>query len=364
MLLKIAIPSAAVLLITGGVLTWALWPKNKDVKKINPDVNDPNKPGNIDDISNIDDTNDDSKNIKSVPPINVNEIKKLHFDNITTADQMLDALKQIAQNYKFFGLKSSDVGFNGAKFSDVKFENGVVFEENDDITEFYRKQVENFETNEEINQKLNKLKENIRNIENDCRLIISEDKFSALKKQLENLKFDLKNDKDASELLKKDLNRYNFIEGHRLRWNDLDDYLRSHKLSELLDIVETKSINKNNELVKMMIKFEENEDNIKKILAGIEECDNKLKNGGMNENFVNTIEMSKKFRGLFSQQVNIQNFRVVFNKGKNKHKQNTCFEFNFYDSDNKKLWCRYNMNFRDKKVEIGVGNQMKDIDIQ
>ena len=109
LLLKIGIPSAAAFLITGGILTWALWPKNKDVKKTNPDVNDPNKSGNTDDIN---DTYDGSKSIKPVLPININKIKKLNFDNITTSDQMFNALKQIAQNYKFFGLKSSVVGFN------------------------------------------------------------------------------------------------------------------------------------------------------------------------------------------------------------------------------------------------------------
>ena len=117
LLLKIGIPSAVALLVGGGILTWALWPKNKDVKKINPDVHDPNKPENIDDINNIDDANGGDKNIKPILPININEIKKLHFDNITTADQMFNALVQIADSCKFFGLKSSDVGFNDEKFN-------------------------------------------------------------------------------------------------------------------------------------------------------------------------------------------------------------------------------------------------------
>ena len=66
LLLKIGIPSAAAfLLITGGILTWALWPKNKDVKKTNPDVHDPST--NLNPEPNInDETSLGSGQIKNI----------------------------------------------------------------------------------------------------------------------------------------------------------------------------------------------------------------------------------------------------------------------------------------------------------
>jgi hypothetical protein len=63
--LKIGIPSAAAFLITGGILTWALWPKNKDVKKTNPDVHDPSP--NLNPEQNInDETSLGSGQIKNI----------------------------------------------------------------------------------------------------------------------------------------------------------------------------------------------------------------------------------------------------------------------------------------------------------
>jgi hypothetical protein len=65
LLLKIGIPSAAALLIGGGALTWALWPKNKDVKKTNPDVHDPSP--NLNPEQNInDETSLGSGQIKNI----------------------------------------------------------------------------------------------------------------------------------------------------------------------------------------------------------------------------------------------------------------------------------------------------------
>ena len=65
LLLKIGIPSVAAFLITGGILTWALWPKNKDVKKTNPDVHDPST--NLNPEQNINcETNLGSGQIKNI----------------------------------------------------------------------------------------------------------------------------------------------------------------------------------------------------------------------------------------------------------------------------------------------------------
>ena len=367
LLLKIGIPSAAAfLLITGGILTWALWPKNKDVEKTNPDVHDPNKSGNIDDIN---DTYDGSKNIKPVLPININKIKKLNFDNITTSDQMFNALKQIAQNYKFFGLKSSVVGFNSE----------ASFAENANVAEFYKRYNNKFKSDDEIveiNQKLNDLKGQLTNIEESVGKINNQNDVDKLEEEVKNFKNEIfydnqdnrrKIDNHIASI--KDGTTFGVLNNDNndgCRYN-VREYIRDQKLRNLFNIVGVGNLGNLDEEVKKtasrLISFQDNEDSINEILSGINYCNNTLESCRMNENFTNTIEISKQFRKLFSPQVNIQNFRIVFNKEKSDNKQNTCFEFDFYGSDNKGLWCRYNMNFRDKKVEIAVANKMQDINI-
>lgn len=369
MLLKIGIPSVAAFLITGGILTWALWPKNKDVKKTNPDVHDPNKPENIDDINNIDDANGGDKNIKPVLPININEIKKLRFDNITTAAQMFNALKQIAQNYKFFGLKSSVVGFNSE----------ASFAEKADVAEFYKQRNNKFKSDNEIveiNQKLNDLKGQLTNIEESVGKIDNQDDVDKLKKEVENFKNEIFFDnqenrrKIDNHIDSEDGTTFGIFENNNndgCKYNVLE-YIRDKKLRNLFNIVGVRNLGNLDEEVKetasRLISFQDNEDSINEILSGINRYNDTLESCRMNENFINTIEISKQFRKLFLPQVNIQNFKIVFNKEKSNNKQNTCFEFDFYGSDNKRLWCRYNMNFRDKKVEIAVEKQTQDISVQ
>ena len=364
LLLKIGIPSAAAFLITGGILTWALWPKNKDVKKTNPDVNDPNKSGNTDDIK---DTYDGSKSIKPVLPININKIKKLNFDNITTSDQMFNALKQIAQNYKFFGLKSSVVGFN----------NEANFAEKANVAEFYKQRNNKFKSDNEIveiNQKLNDLKGQLTNIEESVGKIDNQDDVDKLKKEVENFKNEIFFDNQENR--RKIDNHIDSEDGTTFgvskndnkdgcKYNVLE-YIRDKKLRNLFDIVGNLG-NLDEEVQKTasrLMLFQDNEDSINKILSDINLYNDTLESCRMNENFTNTIEISKQFKEFFSPQIKIQNFKILFNKEKKNNKQNTCFEFDFYGSDNKKLWCRYNMNFRDKKVEIAVEKQTQDISVQ
>ena len=78
LLLKIGIPSAAALLIGGGALTWALWPKNKDVKKTNPDVHDP--------ITNLN------------PEPNINDETSLGSGQIKNIEQKTTTIANTAEN--------------------------------------------------------------------------------------------------------------------------------------------------------------------------------------------------------------------------------------------------------------------------
>jgi len=84
LLLKIGIPSAAAfLLITGGILTWALWPKNKDVEKTNPDVHDPS-------------ANDPSANLN--PEQNINCETNLGSGQIKNIKQKTTTIANTAEN--------------------------------------------------------------------------------------------------------------------------------------------------------------------------------------------------------------------------------------------------------------------------
>lgn len=370
LLLKIGIPSVAAFLITGGILTWALWPKNKDVKKTNPDVHDPNKPENIDDINNIDDANGGDKNIKPVLPININEIKKLRFDNITTAAQMFNALVQIADNCKFFGLTTHKVWFDTEKamvdsVDVIQFCKGISnnFKTEDDINEHKKK----FKT---YNDKLDELKNQLTSIANDIGVKIEtkQDCYKLID-ELRDAKLNLLNSPDVKKRVRGFLGNEScnpIMSNLERKYSSEEDYIIDQKLASSLC---THSINyENDENIKKLIAFENRCEEIKKIFDDIEANKNAISKKcnfqTIDENLKNIIKVSKQFKEFFSPQIKIQNFKILFNKEKKNNKQNTCFEFDFYGSDNKKLWCRYNMNFRDKKVEIAVEKQTQDISVQ
>ena len=74
LLLKIGIPSVAAFLITGGILTWALWPKNKDNKDSIPSKIDDNNEIKQSTIKTNDPKNGNQKKM------NIGEFKKQAFE--------------------------------------------------------------------------------------------------------------------------------------------------------------------------------------------------------------------------------------------------------------------------------------------
>ena len=348
----IATTAAAATLVAVSVIGFTIFGSKKDNRQ-NPEFpNDPTK-------------------IKNLPPV-VEKSKELFFDNISTKEQMFDAIKKIAQNYKFFGLNSSVVGFNSE----------ATFNENDDAVEFYKQRNSNFKTQDDINkiqQNLNNLKNQLANIEKSVGKINDQNDVNKLNEEVANFKKkifynNVNNRKIIDDRIsisrKKDSVTFAVLEnnnGDGCRYNVIA-YLSYETLRSLFNVVG--GLDKQSDEVKKtasrLISFEDNKRTVIEILERINECNNTLKSSGMNENFMCTIARSKQFRKLFAPPVKIQDFKIVFNKGKDygENKQNICFDFDFYDNSNQRLWCRYNMNFKDRKVEIAVGTQMQDISVQ
>ena len=105
LLLKIGIPSAAAFLITGGILTWALWPKNKDVKKTNP------IPADTDTTSKVlgATTSDDEINGKKVQTASKpDQYKQKNIVPNVKADKYIKSfLQKKIQNKDFFGIEQT-----------------------------------------------------------------------------------------------------------------------------------------------------------------------------------------------------------------------------------------------------------------
>ena len=105
LLLKIGIPSVAAFLITGGILTWALWPKNKDVKKINP------IPADTDTTSKVlgATTSDDEINGKKVQTASKPDQNKREniVPNVKADEYIISFLQKKIQNKDFFGIEQT-----------------------------------------------------------------------------------------------------------------------------------------------------------------------------------------------------------------------------------------------------------------
>ena len=105
LLLKIGIPSVAAFLITGGILTWALWPKNKHVKKTNP------IPADTDTTSKVlgATTSDDEINGKKVQTASKPDQNKREniVPNVKADEYIISFLQKKIQNKDFFGIEQT-----------------------------------------------------------------------------------------------------------------------------------------------------------------------------------------------------------------------------------------------------------------
>ena len=102
LLLKIGIPSVAAFLITGGILTWALWPKNKDAKKANP------IPADTDTTSKVlgattSDVEINGKKAQAAPKLDQNKQKNI-VPNVNAEDCVKSFLQKKIQDKDFLGL--------------------------------------------------------------------------------------------------------------------------------------------------------------------------------------------------------------------------------------------------------------------
>ncbi len=100
LLLKIGIPSVAAFLITGGILTWALWPKNKDNKDSIPSKIDDNS-GNQQDNEKI-----NEEKVQTAPKLDQNKQKNI-VPNVKADEYITSFLKKKIQNKVFFGIEQT-----------------------------------------------------------------------------------------------------------------------------------------------------------------------------------------------------------------------------------------------------------------
>lgn len=105
LLLKIGIPSAAVLLITGGILTWALWPKNKDAKKANPIPADTDTTSKVLGATTSDDEIN-GKKVQTAPKPDQNKQKNI-VPNVKADEYIKSFLQKKIQNKDFFGIEQT-----------------------------------------------------------------------------------------------------------------------------------------------------------------------------------------------------------------------------------------------------------------
>ena len=105
LLLKIGIPSVAAFLITGGILTWALWPKNKDVKKINPIPADTDTTSKVLGATTSDDEIN-GKKLQTASKPDQNKQKNI-VPNVNAEDCVKSFLQKKIQNKDFFGIEQT-----------------------------------------------------------------------------------------------------------------------------------------------------------------------------------------------------------------------------------------------------------------
>jgi hypothetical protein len=105
LLLKIGIPSAAAFLITGGILTWALWPKNKDVKKTNPIPADTDTTSKVLGATTSDDEIN-GKKVQTASKPDQNKRKNI-VPNVKADEYIKSFLQKKIQNKDFFGIEQT-----------------------------------------------------------------------------------------------------------------------------------------------------------------------------------------------------------------------------------------------------------------
>ena len=105
LLLKIGIPSAAALLIGGGALTWALWPKNKDVKKTNPIPADTDTTSKVLGATTSDDEIN-GKKVQTASKPDQNKQKNI-VPNVKADEYIKSFLQKKIQNKDFFGIEQT-----------------------------------------------------------------------------------------------------------------------------------------------------------------------------------------------------------------------------------------------------------------
>ena len=156
------------------------------------------------------------------------------FDKIITADQMFEALNQIAKNHEFFGLPTYKVWF----------EKEYAMKDSDNIIEFCQSISNNFKTEKEIlqhKQKLNNCQQEIDNLKNQLAeigknigaKIESETDYCSLRDELLEAKKNLLKEPGVKEKVGELMNdeRFNPVQSNEERkFNTENDYILNHVL--------------------------------------------------------------------------------------------------------------------------------------